>query len=256
MRIVIIEDEKLMADYMAEAIRIAAPEAIIVITLRSVKESVAYFLSSEAPDLIFSDIQLGDGLSFEIFAQIKVTAPIIFCTAFDSYTMEAFKTNGIDYIMKPFTDKKLQQSLQKYKLLKSSLSSQLSVQYEAILALFKEHQDAQTETLLVYHLNRIVPLKLNNIAVFYIENEIVTLMMNSGIVYYPNKTLEDLEKICGTNFFRANRQILVNRQVIGNASRYFSRKMTLNLTVPFKQVITVSKERSSLLIKWMGKKAK
>ncbi|RZJ91235.1 MAG: response regulator transcription factor [Chryseobacterium sp.] len=254
MRIVIIEDEKLMADYMAETIQSIEPKAIIVATLRSVKESVAYFKSKDAPDLIFSDIQLGDGLSFEIFSKVTVTAPIIFCTAFDSYAMDAFKTNGIDYIMKPFTDNKLKQSLQKYKSLKSILASQLSVQYEAILALFKERQPPRAETLLVYHLNRILPLKIDNVAVFYIENEIVSVLMISGDVYYPNKTLEELEKLCGSNFFRANRQVLVNRQVVLSASRYFSRKMTLNLSVPFKDIITVSKERTSLLAKWLEKK--
>ena len=254
MRIVIIEDEKLMAEYMDETIQSAVPEAVIIAKLRSVKESVAYFQSNDAPDLIFSDIQLGDGLSFEIFSKVIITAPIIFCTAFDSYAMDAFKTNGIDYIMKPFTDNKLKQSLQKYKLLKTTLASQLSVQYEAILALFKERQTPRAETLLVYHLNRILPLKLDNIAVFYIVDEIVNLLMTSGAVYYPNKTLEELEKLCGSNFFRANRQILVNRQVVVSASRYFSRKMTLNLSVPFKDIITVSKERTSALVKWLDKR--
>src|SRR5947207_13376924 len=102
MNIVIIEDEKLMAEDLRISIAQLIDEQVSFVLLHSVKESIAYLKSHDDPDLIFSDIQLGDGLSFEIFIEAPVAAPVIFCTAYNEYALDAFKANGIDYILKPF----------------------------------------------------------------------------------------------------------------------------------------------------------
>ena len=102
MRIVIIEDEKITARDLAQTIEELFPQAEIEKMLTTVKEGISYFTNSNTADLIFSDIQLGDGLSFEIFSKVEIDVPVIFCTAFDEYALHAFKANGIDYILKPF----------------------------------------------------------------------------------------------------------------------------------------------------------
>lgn len=123
MNIVIIEDEALVAEDLERSLRKLIGANINVIHLRSVKEGITHFKNANAPNLIFSDIQLGDGLSFEIFVTAPVTAPIIFCTAYDEYALDAFKANGIDYILKPFTIETLENAIEKYYNLKRQLSS-------------------------------------------------------------------------------------------------------------------------------------
>ena len=100
MNIVIIEDEGIVAEELELNIRKLIDEPVDIVRLKSVKESIAYFKKADTPDLIFSDIQLGDGLSFEIFVAEPISAPVIFCTAYDEYALDAFKANGIDYILK------------------------------------------------------------------------------------------------------------------------------------------------------------
>src|SRR5690554_4353602 len=114
MKIVIIEDEKLTAKDLEDMILEAAPSSQIVATLYSVKQAVAYLGKNPAPNLIFSDIQLGDGLSFDIFSEVNINTPIVFCTAYDEYALKAFRLNGIDYMLKPFTQEAVKAALEKY----------------------------------------------------------------------------------------------------------------------------------------------
>lgn len=121
MRIVIVEDEaKTAADLKSTLLKIDHTITVLAV-LDSIETSVEYFNLQGIPDLVFMDIQLADGLSFEIFKTVNISCPVIFCTAFDEYAIEAFKVNGIDYILKPFNDKNIANSLQKVKQLKSHL---------------------------------------------------------------------------------------------------------------------------------------
>jgi len=253
MTIVIIEDEELTACDLSETILKVDPEAQIIAILKSVSEAVAFFNENEdSPDLIFSDIQLGDGLSFEIFSRINCTAPVIFCTAYDEYALEAFKTNSINYLLKPFSQKSVSDALDKYKALQNSfLKSKLN--YETIFELFSNDKGRKPGSLLVYHKDKIFPVKLDQIAVFYIENEMTCLLTLSSTVHPVNKTLEELEKLTTSEFYRANRQILVNRKAIKEVSQYFARKLSVSLVIPFAQKIIVSKEKSTDFLKWLSR---
>ncbi|MBU1718695.1 MAG: response regulator, partial [Bacteroidetes bacterium] len=122
MKIVIIEDEKPAAGDLAETIISLAPDAQIVAVLHSVKEAISWFQKNEQPDLIFSDIQLGDGLSFEIFKTISINSPVVFCTAYDEYALQAFHANGIEYILKPYDKSTVEAALNKYNNLKIKFS--------------------------------------------------------------------------------------------------------------------------------------
>jgi len=122
MNVIIIEDEVFSAEDLAGIIHEMNENIIVLAMLYSVKESIAFLKGRTDVDLIFSDIQLGDGLSFEIFKEVKIEAPIIFCTAFNEYALEAFKTNSIDYILKPFENKAVIQAINKYYQLKKYFS--------------------------------------------------------------------------------------------------------------------------------------
>lgn len=253
MKIAIIEDEKLTADDLAETILKVEPNAQIVANLSSVKEAILYFQKNEKPNLIFSDIQLGDGLSFEIFKAVNISTPVIFCTAYDEYALNAFKANGIDYILKPFTKKIIANTLDKYKELRNNLS-RTAINYETISELFGNRNNKQDTSVLVYIKDKIVPVKTNDIALFYIENEITHFITFNQNTYTVSKTLEELETITGINFVRANRQYLINRKAIKDASQYFHRKLVINLSIPFtvNEPITVSKVKVTKFLNWLS----
>lgn len=251
MKIVIIEDEIRSAEDLAETIIKFEPTAQIVASLGSIREAIVYFQKNEKPDLIFSDIQLGDGLSFEVFKTVPISTPVIFCTAFDEYALNAFKANGIDYILKPFTKKTIANALTKYKELKNNFSQNNEI-YETILNLFENRKNQQNTSVLVYVKDKILPVKISDIALFYIENEITHIITFKEKTYSINKTLEELEKFIENNFYRANRQYLVNRKAISDASQYFARKLVVNLSIPFNERITVSKEKTTEFLNWLS----
>ncbi|MBW8684998.1 LytR/AlgR family response regulator transcription factor [Chitinophaga rhizophila] len=252
MRVVIIEDEALTAEDLQESIRKVDDTVQVVAMLKSVKESVAYFNTHDMPDLIFSDIQLGDGESFDIYRLVEVTAPIIFCTAYDEYALQAFKANGIEYILKPFTDAAIANALKKYNTLRRTFSTKDNSAGHPFAAVF-DHT-SRPAAILVHYKDKIVPVRLDSIALFYIEKEVLCLMTFDRQHYHLKKSLEEAEQLCGESFFRVNRQFLVNRKAIKDASHYLSRKLCVNLTVPFKEVITVSKEKTPQFLSWLGEK--
>ena len=123
MKVVIVEDEKMIAEDLANTLSQVGDRVEVVKILSSVTEAVHFFKTNHLPDLIFSDIQLGDGHSFDIFKQVKIDVPVIFCTAYNEYALEGFKNNGIDYILKPFTKKSIKSSLEKYNGLRARFSN-------------------------------------------------------------------------------------------------------------------------------------
>ena len=250
MKIVIIEDEKFTAEDLAKTISSVAPEAEIAALIYSVGDAISYFKKNEAPDLIFSDIQLGDGLSFKIFKSVNIGAPVIFCTAFDEYALNAFKTNGIDYILKPYTRKTIAGALDKYRNLRQSFLGNAS-QYDAVLEALKNRDIPKSTTILVHHKDKILPIKLENIALFYIENEMTHIITFDNKIYFINKKLEDLDKVTGNSFFRVNRQHLINRKAIDYVSHYFSRKLSINIVVPFKEKIIPSLSKTQEFLNWL-----
>lgn len=251
MKIVIIEDEKLTADNLAETIINVIPDAQITAILYSVKTAISWLQKNEQPDLIFSDIQLGDGLSLEIFQNFSINVPVIFCTAYNEYALKAFDANGIDYILKPFDKSIIETAFIKYNKLKNNFSKDIS-QLDKIIQLYENKKKHIKGSILVYKKDKIFPINFEEIAVFYIENEITHLITFDQKSYTINKTIEEVEKDSPDSFFRVNRQFFINRKAIKEASQYFGRKLALTLTIPFKETITVSKLKVSDFLTWLS----
>lgn len=251
MKIVIIEDEPLTSEDLASALQELDPSVEIVAQLESVLESVAYFKENEQPDLIFSDIQLSDGLSFELFKKVPIKTPVIFCTAFDEYAIQAFKANGIDYIMKPFSRATIREALSRFDELKSNFVSK-NLSYDSILDELSRRSKPQQASVLVYFKDQILPVKMQDIALFYIHNEVTHLSTFKGEDYFVDNNLDKLEQVTGSEFYRINRQYLVNRQAIKSASRFFGRKLIVSITVPHKESIIVSKAKVSSFLSWLA----
>lgn len=251
MKVVIIEDEPLTAEDLANALKEVNPGIVVQAQLESVMESVEYFQQNELPDLIFSDIQLSDGLSFELFKKVTISTPVIFCTAYDEYAIQAFKANGIDYIMKPFSRKVVADSLERFDMLKSNLGNK-SLPYDAILDLFNQKERPSQSSVLVYYKDQILPVKVQDIALFYIHNEVTHLRTFKGDSYYIENNLDQLDQMTGNDFYRVNRQYLVNRQSIKSASRFFARKLILTLNVTHSDSIVVSKAKVPSFLSWLS----
>jgi DNA-binding LytR/AlgR family response regulator len=251
MKIVIIEDEALTAEDLADILEKEGME--VTATLSSVKMATEYLGSHPAPDLIFSDIQLGDGLSFEIFKTLAIATPVIFCTAYDEYALEAFDANGIDYVLKPFTSTTIAKALQKYLALRGNLAKAADP-YAGLFALLENRMTQKRRSVLVYQREKIIPLPLADIALCYSQNLITHLLTFDQKTFTVNHTLEELEAMGGEELFRANRQFLVHHKAIKDASQYFGRKLALALTIPFGEDIIISKAKAPAFLAWLSHK--
>lgn len=251
MKIVIIEDEPLMAEDLAETLVHIDKSIQVEAILPSVKAAVSYFQKNSPPDLIFSDIQLGDGLSFEIFRQIDTNTPVVFCTAYNEYALDAFKANGIDYVLKPFTTASLQTTLQKYRQLQQSLSKQ-DTSYQHLLELFENRLTQKRSSILVYQRDKIIPLPISAIAVCYVENQLTKVICMDQRSFVVNHTLDELESMLGPQFFRANRQHLISHRAVKEASQYFGRKLFVALSIPFQEDVIVSKAKGPVFLNWLA----
>lgn len=249
MKIVIIEDERLTALDLEKTLHQIDTNLEVEATIKSVQEGKSYFRNHPLPDLIFSDIRLGDGLSFQILDGLQV--PVIFCTAYDEYALNAFKVNGIDYILKPFTLTSVAGALNKFQHIRGYKGGHVEKQYEVIKKVFSTFTPKQS-SILIHHKDIILPLKMADIALFHLENDIVKLTTFNQDVYFPNKSLDELEEVTGDDFFRVNRQYLINRKAILHASSILSRKLSVNINIPHKEVITISKEKAPLFLKWLA----
>jgi two-component system response regulator LytT len=255
MNIVIIEDELLTAEDLTEIIGRAGKDIRIMAALDSVKAAIEFFKKEQPVDLVFSDIQLGDGLSFEIFRAARVEAPIIFCTAYDEYALDAIRNNGIEYILKPFTAESIFKAIEKYNQLKKHFIPS-EIDYEKIIRAITGDDTArkQVGSILVYHRDKVLPIRLDEVALFYIENELTHLHCFNGKFYVVNQTMEELEEFSKGSFFRINRQFLVNRRAVTDANHYQPRKYVVNLSVHFKEVLVVSKNRTADFLEWLTRK--
>lgn len=248
MKIAIIEDEKLTAKDLAQTIRIVEPDAEIVSILYSVEDALLYFEMNPEVDLIFSDIELGDGLSFDIFRKANIQVPVIFCTAYQQYTLEAFQSLGIDYTLKPFSKQSIEKTLQKYKVLKNKFVKPIDSN-EALYSHLKNVQ-LKNPSVLAHQGDKIIPINEGKIALFYIENDCTYAYTFQQKKVVINQRMDKLENKF-PNFFRANRQFLVNRKAVKEASQYFNRKMVVNLTVNFPEKIIVGKLKITEFVHWL-----
>ena len=175
MNIVIIEDELMSADDLADILKQIDPSITVCGIFPSVKKATAYLKTAPAVDLIFSDIQLGDGLSFEIFKEVKINTPVIFCTAYDEYALKAFEANAIEYILKPFDKSAIEKALDKYHEIKMYYAP-VMMDYTSLINTLTTHNKTEYSAILVYQKEKVLPIKINDIAICYIDNEITRIV--------------------------------------------------------------------------------
>ena len=247
---IIIEDEKLAVNAITHALSEISFEIQVETVLGSVAEAKSYLSSSPEVDIIFSDVQLSDGLSFDIFRSMEIKSPVIFITAFDEFMMTAFEHNGINYLLKPVTKKDLEKALFKYQMLEKHFSTQ----NEAIKKLAANHAvERKKNRMLVKRGMEYISLRLEDIILFYTENKLVYVIDTAGKKYMSEKNLSELEEILdNSRFFRANRQYIINIDFIKGFKTFDRVKLLVDLNVPeINHNIIVSQENSSQFREWM-----
>ncbi len=250
MKILIIEDEIKAAKELERILMELDEQITISRIIDSVEDSIAYLSEKPALDLIFSDIQLADGMCFEIFRQVTVRNPIIFCTAFDEYMMEAFDTNAISYLLKPITAEKVAHALKKFKEMKSVFEPEKAM--IPLQNLDKQLNYSYKTTILVDHKEKIIPIQIKDIAFFYLDNTVVKITTLKNQDYYLSTTLDQMESSIDPRlFYRANRQFLINKNAIANAERFFARKLVAKLIIDTPESIVISKAKSTEFLHWL-----
>ena len=227
--VLIIEDETAAAVNLQAILRSVAPSYKVLTVLESIEESVEYFSdeTSPRPDLVFMDIHLADGSAFAIFDSIDITCPIIFTTAYDQYALKAFDVNSIDYLLKPIDTNKLHRALDKFQNF-----SKNEINREQIIKLVESiHQEhTYKRCLLVPKQDKHVLVESERIAFVYIDTQVIKMITIDNEIYFMNDTLEDIyRQLDPQQFYRANRQQIINRDVIKDISTSFGNKILVNL---------------------------
>jgi two-component system, LytTR family, response regulator len=251
MKILIIEDEPLVARDLQNLLRRTAPDTEVVAVLSSVDAGKKWFASNKWPDLILSDIQLSDGISFDIFEGLKLTCPIIFTTAYDDYAIRAFKLNSIDYLLKPVDGQELGKALAKYKSL--STESVIGDQLKHFLAGWDLNNPKKfKERFLTLHRNTLVPVSVSDIAFFCKEELIYLHTMGNEKYICEHHTLDEIESLINPEiFYRVNRQFIVHIQTVSKI-KTTHKGLTLQLKPPFNNEIDISREKAAAFKTWIS----
>ena len=247
---VIIEDEKPSQEKLISILKEISPELEVVAILTTVKESIEYFKTSHSVDIMFCDVQLPDGLSFEIFKETQIKIPVIFITGFDKFMLYAFENNGIDYLLKPVDKNELAKALFKYRMLEDHFSQQ----NRALNNLLQTLNTKKKTRLLVKKGIENISLRIEEVAFFYTENKVVYVIDKSGKKYIIDKTLNELEETLDKKvFFRANRQYIVNLSFVKSYRPYEKVKLQLDLVVPdVNHFIIISQLTATDFRKWIA----
>jgi DNA-binding LytR/AlgR family response regulator len=248
-KVIIVEDETAAAVNLRSMLSTVVGEVEVVALLESVEEAVEYFRGDVDADVVFMDIHLADGDSFRIFRSVEIDIPIIFTTAYDEYALEAFKVNSIDYLLKPFGEEELRRALDKLNRL---TASERVAQRGSVERMVAERESEVVQTMLVRYKDKIIPVKMDDVAYFYTYAERVTLTTLSGESYPVDKTLEALsQQLSEDKFFRANRQFIISRRAVKDIAVWFGSRLALNLTVETPERIIISKARVPEFKQWL-----
>jgi two-component system, LytTR family, response regulator LytT len=257
MNVLIVEDEELAVKKLKKLIAEADTTLKVVGVTASIEESVDWLGSHPAPDLIFMDIELADGQSFEIFEQVDVQSTVIFTTSYDEYALQAFKVNSIDYLLKPIQKEDLQRSLKKLRDLRGN--PQPATVPFSIEKLIKELQLQQQPSefrkrFLVRQGQRLLSIETSEIAFFYTDERFSFFRTYTNQKFLVDYTLDELsDNLDPQHFFRISRSVIVTHRAVEQIQPYFGNRLSLLLQPAFDKEAIVSREKVSDFKKWMGK---
>ena len=253
MKVLIIEDEPFARAELKRLIQATGWQMEVLGELDTVEDSVAWLRENPAPELIFLDIQLADGISFDIFRQVKVEAPVIFTTAYDEYALQAFELNSIDYLLKPVRKEMLEKALQKLvSLKKDRAGGGIALSREQLESLLTASQPTYKSRLLVRVGDNLKSVEMGNVAYFLAEDDVVFVLLKDGGRYIVDHTLNEMESLLDPKlFFRITRNCITSVNAIKKVSKYFNSRLLVELTPPAPDQLLVSRVRVPEFMKWM-----
>lgn len=250
MQVLIIEDEVRAANQLQKLLQNVQFDYQLLGVLDTIEESVDWFKNNKAPDLVFMDIQLADGLSFEIFQKVQIQCPIIFTTAFDQYAIRAFKVNSVDYLLKPVQQEDLQQALDKFK----RSNQPLTMNHDVLRYVMADLQQTEHRTgILVKDGDGFAQLRISDLVYIYSEDSITF-----GVT--PNRRAiidETLDQVMSTlspsDFFQINRGQIVAKSAIQKIEKYFNHRLKLTMSGARDQNFIVSRQKTNDFKSWMNR---
>ncbi|PSL29004.1 LytR/AlgR family response regulator transcription factor [Chitinophaga ginsengisoli] len=248
---IIIEDEPFTANRLKRLIEEVQGDVEIVTVLQTVKESLDWLAVNNEPDLYFMDIQLSDGLSFDIFSGFNISKPIIFTTAYDEYAIKAFRVNGIDYLLKPIVKEELEKAFKKFQRYNPQ---PFLPNLQEILKNIANHQTVYKTNVLVEWRDQLQSIPLTEVAYFWLSQKTTHLVGFKKEAHIVNATLDSLEnEVEPTKFFRINRQFLISRASIQQINLYFGNRLKLSLKPASQEEVIVSRDRVPDFKLWLDR---
>jgi DNA-binding LytR/AlgR family response regulator len=229
MNVLLIEDEEPASTRLTKLLNTVDPTLEVLTVLVSVKSAVEWLRANPQPDLIIMDIQLSDGVSFDIFNEVEIKCPVIFTTAYDQYALQAFKVNSVDYLLKPVKAEELKNALDKYqKLFKEKKSPEID--YATLLSALSKGKDEFQKRIVIRYGEIIKTVEIADIAYFYTESKINFLFTFKNQRFSVDHNLDELEHILNPKeFFRINRQFIINIKAIDKMVTVSKSRVKLNL---------------------------
>lgn len=250
-KVLIVEDEALIAKNFQRLLKELVPDIEVLAVTDTVNGSVKWLNSHPHPDLVFMDIQLGDGVSFDILKQVELDKPVIFTTAYDEYAIKAFKYNSLDYLLKPIDKDDLTRALDKFrKLYKDSSSKQPEI--NDLIAMFATGKKIPyKERFLVHHRSGYIPVQKAQISAFY-KDQIIYLLATDGQKYVTDyNTLDEIEELVDpAHFYRANRQTLISKDAVESLQKHYTGKVEVKVT-GHDTPVDVSREKAQEFKHWI-----
>ena len=253
MNVLIIEDEPFAQQELMRLLKALDPGIQVMKCIDSVEESISFLEGTKDLDLIFMDIQLSDGISFEIFNRIEVKEPVIFTTAYDEYAIKAFKVNSIDYLLNPIEEEDLGMALEKFRRWEAKAGKQetflTSQQLEKVLGLYKPSYKSR---LVVKMGDRIKHVEAREIAYFYSEDKVTFIITTQGERYMLSYSLEQLENMMNPDdFYRLNRKYIAHINAIGSIDKYFNSRLKIALKPEVEDDVLISRTKVSDFLNWL-----
>jgi DNA-binding LytR/AlgR family response regulator len=253
MNVLILEDEKAAAIRLQQLLAEVVPSAVVIDILETVKEAVSWFKNNEGPDLILSDIQLADGLSLDVFKLVNTKAPVIFTTAYDAYTLSAFKLNSIDYLLKPVDKTELKAAFAKYHTLHEQQEG-LNKKMLDIIQNIASGKVNYKSRFLIRQGDRLITIPVEEVAYIRADDKVVFLHTTKGNKHIIDESLDDLETTLEPNlFFRINRTYIAPLASIEKIHNHFNGRLKIGMLNNDDTDIFVSRARAVAFKKWLGK---
>ncbi len=253
--VLIVEDELPTQRLLRMMIEELRPDWAVVAATSGVEETVEWLENNPHPNLVFMDVQLADGLSFEIFDKIKVNSIIVFTTAYDEYAIKAFKVSSIDYLLKPIRTEQLENAMCKYERIKAALEPKIDIsELRDLSSLIKEGRPTYRNRILVPVADGFLKLNIADVAFFQSSQKVTTAITNSGKPHIIDMTLEKLEdELDPQYFFRANRQFILHIEAIQRIETWFNGKLVVKTKPEAQEKIVISREKARNFKEWINR---